>query len=320
MKAGNQRSHGFIKVGFMLIIMFIIIALYLGAGPLIQAAQSSWHFKPSDVNKLHSRAADIRLSYGKDPLQFGELRLPVTSGKYPVIMIIHGGCWISKFADFHNTEALADALRANGYATWNIEYRGEDNKGGGWTGTFDDVGNAADFLRTIEKKYSLDLSRVIVIGHSAGGHLALWLAGRRQLSPSSPVYKRNPLSFIGVISLGGVPDLENFRKQGIQVCGSDVIVRLLGSSEDQAAKHYQEASPIELLPLGIPQSLIYGAEERVVPVQFSDAYVRKAKAMGESISVTTVDYAGHHEYIVPNSVTWPIIQSTIQKMMAVNKK
>lgn len=120
----------------------------------------------------------------------------MSSGKGPflVAIIVHGGCWVAKFANNKYTSPMADALRDYGIATWNIEYRRADSKGGGWPGTFKDVANATDYLPKIAKKYSLNLNRVIVIGHSAGGHLALWLAGRHNLKPSSTLYVKNPLS------------------------------------------------------------------------------------------------------------------------------
>jgi acetyl esterase/lipase len=212
----------------MIKIFFLILLLFMK--PLI-ASERAWYFTSSDVNSLHSEPANARISYGNETLQFGELRLPETSGLHPVAIIIHGGCWLSTFADLKNTAALADALRKMGIATWNIEYRRIDHEGGGWPGTFKDVADAADFLRQIDKKYSLDLNKVIVIGHSSGGHLALWLAGRHRLSSTSILYREKPLSLRGVISLGGVTDLKAFRDKASSICGIDVIGRLLGGND-----------------------------------------------------------------------------------------
>lgn len=150
------------------------------------------YLNPSDVNALPSKPPDARIFYGRDPLQFGDLRLPKGSGPHPVAIVIHGGCWLSAMADLRNTAALADALRDNGVATWNIEYRREDSPGGGWPGTFQDVAHAADFLRQIALKYSLDLGRVVALGHSSGGHLALWLAARHRLPGDSECMQRSP--------------------------------------------------------------------------------------------------------------------------------
>lgn len=281
------------------------------------AATQSWHFTPSDVSMLHSKPADVRIPYGNDPLQFVDLRLPEKSGTHPVAIIIHGGCWVSKFADYKNTNALADALRDEGIATWNVEYRRTDNAGGGWPGTFQDIAAAADLLPTVAKKYSLDLSRVIVIGQSAGGHFALWLAGRHNLPTSSILYKKEPLSVKGVISLGGVPDLAAFREQAKNICESgDVIGKLIGEGTvEDYTKHFKEASPSELLPLGTKQILIYGEDEVSVPVKFGKDYKKIASSKGDNISVITVKYAAHHEYNVPNSVTWPAILTSVKELL-----
>jgi acetyl esterase/lipase len=275
------------------------------------AESNSWHFTPADVNALHHQAADYRISYGASSNQVAELRIPKTKGLHPVVIIIHGGCWISRFVDLNNTATLADALRNIGFATWNVEYRRVDNVGGGWPGTFEDIANAADYLRNIKDKYSLDLSRVIVIGHSAGGHLALWLAARDKLPKDSPLYHANPLKLRGVISMGGVPDLAEFRsKQSTQICGKDVIAELLGRTEAKINAHYKEASPIALLPLSIPQILIYGTDDPVTPINI-DNYVKRAQQSGSSIELIKIKYAGHHEYNVPNSVVWPTIQKWV---------
>src|SRR5215210_6101524 len=128
---------------------------------------------PSAVDKLPSKPADAKVAYGSDPLQFGELRLPKGTGPFPVAVVIHGGCWVSEFATLQNTAAAADALRDAGVATWNIEYRRSNNPGGGWPGTFMDVAAATDYVRELARRYTLDLTRVLAIGHSAGAHLAL---------------------------------------------------------------------------------------------------------------------------------------------------
>ena len=281
------------------------------------SGENTWYFTPSDINSLHSKPANEQIAYGSEPLQYGKLRLPNSEGPHPVAIVIHGGCWTSKFATLQNTEALSDALRDQGMATWNIEYRGIDASGGGWPGTFEDVGSAADFLKEIAGKYSLDLSRVVVIGHSAGGHLALWLAARHKIPSDSALFKENPLVLRGVIALGGIPDLKTFRKRGSseQGCGEDVIGKLLGSSPDLVSEHFMEASPKELLPLGVPQILIYGADDLVVPADLGRAYMQVAQKKGDSIELFIVKGAAHHEYVAPNSVTWPVVKTAVISLL-----
>ena len=157
----------------------LALAVVLTLGAALPVAQ---RLSPADVNRLPSKPADARISYGPDPLQFGELRLPRGTGPFPLAVVIHGGCWVSEVATLQNTAALADALRDAGIATWNIEYRRVDNPGGGWPGTFTDVADAVDLVRVIAREHPIDLSRVVTIGHSAGAHLALWAAARGRLA------------------------------------------------------------------------------------------------------------------------------------------
>lgn len=269
------------------------------------------YLNPSDVNALPSKPPDARIFYGRDPLQFGDLRLPKGSGPHPVAIVIHGGCWLSAMADLRNTAALADALRDNGVATWNIEYRREDSPGGGWPGTFQDVAHAADFLRQIALKYSLDLGRVVALGHSSGGHLALWLAARHRLPGDSELYAAQPLALRGVVSLGGPGDLKAFSSHGAKVCRVDAVGKLLGGSPEQMSARYKQASPVELLPLGVPQILITGADDRAVPMEYARAYADAARKNDDPVNLVVVEHAGHHEYNAPNAVTWSAVKSAV---------
>lgn len=293
----------------MLLIMFSLSKAFVAfANPL-------WHFTSRDVNLLHSKPANYRIYYGEDHLQYGDLRIPDGRGPYPIAIIIHGGCWVSTFANVENTSAFADALRDRGIATWNIEYRREDNQGGGWPGTFQDVANAMDFLRELQVRYRLDLNQLIAIGHSAGGHLALWLAARGRLPSDSLLFTREPLLPRGVLVLGGVPDLKVFRRQAEKTCEGDVILKLLGNSTEQLAKRYQETSPINLLPLGVSQILIYGTEDQAVPRQYARHYAHLAEQAGDKIKLINVADAAHHEYIVPNSLSWPLVKKSVLTLL-----
>ncbi|HEX7064752.1 MAG TPA: alpha/beta hydrolase [Bacillales bacterium] len=148
-----------------------------------------------------------RISYGDNENQFGDLRLPEGEGPYPVAIVIHGGFWRARFS-LGIMARFCEELTNGGLATWNIEYRRVGQEGGGWPGTLRDAAQATDYLRRIGSDYMLDLNRVVTIGHSAGGHLALWLGGRHQLPATSPFYSGNPLPLKGAVSLAGVNDLE----------------------------------------------------------------------------------------------------------------
>src|ERR1700693_3029156 len=163
-----------------------------------------------DILTLPPPPADARLTYGADPNQFGELRVPKSQGPFPVVMNIHGGFWRAKY-DLKHAGYLCAAFTAKGLATWNVEYRRVGNPGGGWPGTFEDIANAYRFLPQIASDYDFDATRVMVMGHSAGGQLALCLAGHE------PTVK-------AVISLAGVVDLQRAWEEHLS---DDAVVTFL---------------------------------------------------------------------------------------------
>ena len=274
-------------------------------------AQATRFLRPADVNALPSKAADARVSYGADSLQFGELRLPTGAGPFPVAIVIHGGCWVHAYADVRNSAPLADALRDAGVATWNVEYRRRDDPGGGWPGTFLDVAAATDSLRALARTHPLDLSRVVAIGHSAGGHLALWLAARRKLATSSPLHVRDPLHITSAIALGGPGDLRDFATYADAICGEGTIPKLLGGSFSEVPDRWRDASPNSFLPLGVPQVMLAGEADRIMPRERLDAYAAAARAAGDSVEVIVVPNAAHHEVMSPTAVTWPAIRDAV---------
>ena len=293
----------------------IAAAIALGLSTQLLAQR----LRPRDVDALPARPADARISYSTaDPLQFGDLRLPPGTGPFPVAIVIHGGCWVSKFATLQNTAALSDALRNAGVATWNIEYRRLDQPGGGWPGTFADVAAAADHLPTLARKHPLDLSKVAAVGHSAGAHLALWLAARSKLTPQSPLFAKEPLRLRAAVALGGPGDLRDFTAYASSVCGTPVIEQLLGGTPEAVPERYAQASPAELLPLATRQVLIVGSDDRVMPPRARDAYVAAAQKAGDSAELIVIPDAGHFEVIAPTSAAWPIVRD--QVLDAVNKR
>ncbi|HEV2387851.1 MAG TPA: alpha/beta hydrolase [Candidatus Acidoferrales bacterium] len=293
----------------------LVAAGWLSAGG--DGGQQAKYLTPADINALPSKPADARIRYGPGKMEFGDLRLPRGRGPFPVAIVLHGGCWVSQFADLQNTAALADALRDAGIATWNVEYTAEDQPGGGWPGTMADAGRAADKLREIAASYRLDTTRVIAIGHSAGGHLALWLAARHRLPQSSPLYAADPLPLRGVVALGGVGDLAAFRDYGKTPCEGDVVGNLLGGGPEQVPGRYRQASPAELLPLGVPQVLIEGAEDETVPARFAQAYAEAARRAGDKVRVFIVPDSAHHEYNAPHAPPWPYIKEAAFSLLRI---
>jgi acetyl esterase/lipase len=284
----------------------------------LTAALPAQRLRPRDIDALPSKPADARIPYGPDEsLQFGDLRLPKGNGPFPTAIVVHGGCWVSRVATLQNTAALADALRDAGVATWNIEYRTLGN-GGGWPGTFADVGDAADKLRSLAEKYPLDLSRTIAIGHSSGGHLALWLAARARLPPQSALYRSNPLRLRAALALGGPGDLRDITTYVQTICGAPVVEQLLGGTPAQVPERYAQASPAELLPLGIAQVLIVGTEDPVMPAKAREAYVEAARRAGDDAKVITIPDASHFEPLAPSSAAWPVVRDAV--LAAVGKR
>ena len=257
---------------------------------------------PDVVNALPSKPVDVRSAYGPAPVQFGELRLPQGNGPHPVAVVLHGGCWLSAYACLHNADALADALRDEGIATWNVEYRCVDQEGG-WPGTFLDVGRAADHLRKLAMDHNLDLDRVITIGHSAGGHLALWTAARRKLPKESPLWTAGPLPLCGTVVLGGPGDLKAFAPH------ADVVL------SEKLEERYRCGSPVELLPLGVRQVMISAEHDWVVPPELGAAYAEAARDAGDDIEHLVVLGAGHHEFMVPGSVTWSAVRQAVRSSL-----
>lgn len=267
-----------------------------------------------DVLALPVSPPDAVISYGPDSLQFGELRLPEAQNTpHPVVVIIHGGCWLAAY-DLHLMDAMATSLSQMGYATWNLEYRRVGDVGGGWPHTFLDVAKGINHLRTIADEHALDLNRVVVIGHSAGGHLALWSAMQDQLPADSEIAISNPLPLSGVVSLAGIVDPESYLVREGQSCGSSVD-ELLGGLPEELPERYRQASPLKMAPLGIPQILISGREDGIVPLSHVAPYYKKAKQAGDRIKLKKVKRAGHFEVIAPGSVAWGAVVKAIRRVM-----
>ena len=254
-----------------------------------------------------SPPADARIPYGEGTHQFGDLRLPSGPGPHPVVVMVHGGFWRAKYDLEHVGHLCADLAR-RGYATWSLEYRRVGHEGGGWPGTFEDVARGKDFLRTLASSHPVDLSRVVAMGHSAGGHLALWLAARHRLRPGEPLYLPEPFKPRGVVPLAGVVNLE--RAHALRL-SNDIVTEFLGGTPAQVPERYRLGSPFELAPLGVRQILIHGTEDDTVPVSISTGYHARAAALGDDVRLVTLPGAGHFEVINPLAQEWPQVVDAI---------
>ena len=259
--------------------------------------------------------ADHRITYGSDSSEYGELRVPAGKGPHPLVILIHGGCWRADFATAASIGAMADALKADGIATWSIEYRRLHEPGGGWPGTYRDVGRAVDYVRPLAAPYNLDLARVIVAGHSAGGHLAMWAAARSRLPKGSTLYWAAPLPLRGVVDLSGTPDMASDVFGMTRVCGDTVVQAMVGDMPDVVPDRYAQVSAIRLLPLGIPQALIWGARDDQVPLLVAERYARVARQAGDHVRLVVDSTVGHFETASPRSRTWPLVLSATRWLL-----
>jgi len=244
-----------------------------------------------DILQLPPPKADARIAYGKDPQQFGELRLPAGKGPHPTVLFIHGGFWQNAYNLNHAGHACA-ALTKAGAATWSIEYRRIGDTGGGWPGTLDDVLHAAEHLTRIGPRYNLDLHRLVGAGHSAGGHLILWLAA--QLA----------VDLRGVVPLAAVSDL---RRAYAEQLGGGVVGKFLGGSPDTVPQRYASTSPMQLLPISVPQRLIHGTADNIVPFEMSERFAKAS----HNAKLMALKGASHFELIDPRTREWETVQKNI---------
>ncbi|NIS14913.1 MAG: alpha/beta fold hydrolase [candidate division Zixibacteria bacterium] len=224
---------------------------------------------------------------------------------------------MASVADVGYTAPLSEALRNEGIATWNIEYSQVEHPRGGWPGTFEDVASAADHLQEIADEYNLDLGRVVVIGHSAGAHLALWVAARHNITSESPIYRESPLSFRGVVALAAPVDLENLIDLSDQLCGDSLMIKLVGGLPKEVPENYNNVSPLRLLPTGVPQRLIIGEHDIPLLLEHLAVYVDSALVLNEDITLDTILYAGHDEPAIPGSIAWLKVRATVKSLLGI---
>ncbi|MBA3912313.1 MAG: alpha/beta hydrolase [Acidobacteriales bacterium] len=242
---------------------------------------------------------DLSVRYGDDPEQFAELRLPAGKPPYPVVMNVHGGFWRARYNRVHAGHLCA-ALTALGFATWNVEYRRAGMPGGGWPGTLHDVLAAFASLQAASAEHKLDQERVLVMGHSAGGHLALCAAAYQ------PTITR-------VLSLAGVADLRGSYNEHL---GQDAVVAFMGGTPAQVPELYRKADPMQLpIAKTTLQYLIHGGGDEHVPVSFSRDYARHKATQGESVNFMELTRVGHFELIDPQSSAWPTVAATITNLL-----
>jgi acetyl esterase/lipase len=229
-------------------------------------------------------------AYGEHPSQVCELFIPAGDGPHPVAVLVHGGFWRQPYGR-ELEGGIARDLVARGWAAWNIEYRrlGGD---GGWPHTFDDVAAAIDALADHGER--LDLGRVVAIGHSAGGQLAVWAAGR----PEPHV------SVTGAVSQAGALDLDELSRLGTS---RGVVNLLLGGTPAEVPHRYDATSPARRLPIGVPLLLVHGVRDDDVPEHISREFATAATAAGDACELVVIDDEGHYEHLEPGSRSWKAV-------------
>ncbi|MEI6485379.1 MAG: alpha/beta hydrolase [Sphingomonadales bacterium] len=298
---------------------------------LIAVPAAAQRLRPADVDKLPSTPPTLTEAYGTAPAQVGDLRLPDAKafgpGPYPVVIVIHGGCWWKGFATRQNTAALASRLTEKGFATWNIEYRqaGETkpdgsysgDPGAGWPGTFNDWAAATDHLRELAKRQPLDLARVAVTGHSAGAHAALWVAGRAKLPKDSEIASPDPLKIGAVVAIDGPPDPASELALFEQGCGVPAGKALFGGSPAEQPKRWDAGTPQNRLPLGITSGLV-SASLFLSPTAAA-RWVTQARKGKDKASALILGGTGHFEVVAPGSPVWSQVEPFLIEQLTIPK-
>ncbi|MEV6825110.1 alpha/beta hydrolase fold domain-containing protein [Amycolatopsis sp. NPDC051102] len=279
------------------------------------------------------------VAYGPEPSQVGELYLPEGDGPFPVVALVHGGYWTAMW-DRRQITDVADDLVARGYAVWNVEYRRIGEPGGGWPGTFLDVAAAVDALDGLDP--ALDLRRVVLLGHSAGGHLATWAAHRDVLPPEAPG-ARPKVTPIGLITLAGALDLRTADVEGFgkvladpdaeppkdapeparpdawaavaEVVGDGILPLLLGGHAADVPERYAWTSPLELSGAGVPVLAVHGTADEAVPAEWSRRYVEKVVAEGGIARYVEVEGGTHFDVVQPGHPVWTEITGWIHDII-----
>lgn len=267
-----------------------------------------------DYLALTGPAPTASFAYGSAPSQFAELFRPAGDGPFPVVVLVHGGCWTIAYGGITQMRNVAGALSAQGIAVWNVEYRRHDEAGGGYPGTYQDINAALDKLGAEAGKYQLDTSRIVAMGHSAGGQLVQWIAGRSRIPASSPLFQAKPLPVREIISLGGLADLRNEKALIQSSCGRDTV-QLAGLPSAARPDVFADTNAAELVPNGSRTLLVTGELDTISPPRAAHDYARRAKAAGDRAEVLILPNASHYDEIAASSPAWKLILPAIRSAL-----
>ena len=263
---------------------------------------------------LTGPAPTAQIAYGAAPSQYAQLFRPEGSGPFPVVVLVHGGCWTVEFGGITQMRNVAGALAAQGIAVWNVEYRRVDEPGGGYPGTYQDMHAALDSLQRHAPQYQLDTSRILAMGHSAGGQLVQWIAGREKLPTTSPLYRAQYLPIKNILSLGGLADLRHEKDVIKSSCERD-IAQLAGSASAERPDIYSDTNAADLMPNGSRTVLATGELDTISPPRVAHDYAARAIKAGDHAEVLILPGASHYDEIAASSNAWRMILPVIRQML-----
>jgi acetyl esterase/lipase len=288
---------------------------FLALITLFPALVSAAPMKLADYMALSGPAPTARVAYGPAPSQYAELFVPQGAGPFPVAVLVHGGCWTKEFGGIDQLRNMAGALVGRGIAVWNVEYRRVDEPGGGYPGMYQDMHAALDTLAAQAPSRHLDLERVVAVGHSAGGQLVQWIAGRARIPAGSPLHRTQMLPVRAVVSLGGLADLRRERELIKSSCGRDTP-ELAGLPSAARPDVYVDTNAAELMPNGSHTILVTGELDTISPPRVAHDYAARARAAGDSAEVVILPGASHYDEVAASSPSWPLVAAAIERALA----
>ena len=282
-----------------------------------------------DVLARPARRPDQVLRYGPGPDHVADLRLPpwwaergaAATDPGALVLLLHGGFWRAAYDRVH-LGPMAAALAAEGYVVCTPEFRRVGQPGGGWPGTFDDIAAAVDTLPRLVAEAVAGVSgrpggagpraaRVVLAGHSAGGHLALWAAARHRLGAGPAWRLAAAPRWAGVVALAPVSDLAACHRAGLS---NDAAGELLGGGPGEQPGRYAATDPASLIPLGLPVQIVHGTDDGNVPCAMSRRFAARARAAGDEVVLTELAGCGHFDVIDPLSPAWPAVLGAFRRL------
>lgn len=252
---------------------------------------------------------DHVLAYGNAPSQRVELFLPEGDGAKPVVVFISGGCYVTRFGGPTQVRPVLDLLSRDGVAVWSVGYRRTDEDAA-FPDLFNDVATAIDLIKTEGPRFNLDLNRIVFVGHSAGGHFALWAAARDRLPVGSPLRRPDPVRPLGVVAVAAPGDIAPLRQVADDFCGAGVFDRVMGAPTEARPDIFADASPKALLPFGLPIRLIDGTDDEVIPVPVMAMFEAQARTAGDDVTFQIIQDADHIDVVTPGEAGWDAVRRT----------